>query len=125
MQQLTKFVLLEGSQSEVSCGAGFSLRVLVAARTNPQRLKWLLKNTRSVIPRALLARGICVVLAFERKRILRFACLPCLPAGGRRRAQNDSHKAFSRGPEACVTCSFAAEVNLTVAEAVLRIAFSF
>jgi hypothetical protein len=52
---------------------------------NPGRLKWLLKDARSVIPRALFARGICFVLPFERKQILRFA-------------QNDSHKAFSPRP---------------------------
>jgi hypothetical protein len=41
-------------------------------------------------PRHAACRGSLLLLTLEPGEILRFACLPCLPAGGRRRAQNDN-----------------------------------
>jgi hypothetical protein len=54
--------------------AGFSLWVLVLARTNPHRLKWLRKNSKRVIPKGRVCPRNLLFLGFgEEKQIPRFA----------------------------------------------------
>jgi hypothetical protein len=58
----------------MSCGAGFSLRILDLARTKPHRLKWLRKNSQRVIPKGWVCPRNLLFLGFgEEKQIPRFA----------------------------------------------------